>query len=454
MRVCRAINRHLQRLRSPYGYGAPSVLPISSATNSYQANLNHSWKIHANGNIAALELQTSVFNVPAPDFVSFSGQNFQGLFAPGTSFWKNVAGVIESGVNMQFVSDGNASTVEQFNFDLARVWCGSPSPPVTPTLTQSLRHEGLLLGTGDTLFFQVVGGADDIFIWTSTSSGADIDLYVRTGAPPTKNTYTQRSVGTSGNEAVRIQGSSAGQVHYVAVTSFSGAGSFALRFSRAKATEIRHQRIGTSFSATPAQLATIRSMVQANMLKFFGATEGQIVVASAAVSNMPNGLGGCTCAGGACDVCITNTVGVAYCFGHVTLFSAEWDGSAGDDDDTLAHEWGHCILGFLDEYNNHNGVGACAAHPDELCGHTVMARLETNNLCGPLGHKKNTFPTGHVCASCSTNGTCSNSCNSCQFNFGDNWSALQGRVNLVETLTPDNQDYFGHQGLSALLTVN
>jgi hypothetical protein len=304
----------------------------------------------------------------------------------------------------------------------------------------------------------VPGGPEDIFIWT-TGTGGDADLYVRTGATPTKNIYNQRSaLASTSNEAIRIVGNTSGATHFVAVTSYSGAASFALRFSRAKPSNIWSQRVGLAFPATSTQLTTIRSMVKQNMQKFFGASEGQIVISSATITNnIGDSAGNCgNCAGGPCNVCIKATppppppgLAANCAAGLVTLFSTEWNGGT-TNPHTLAHEWGHCIVGFIDEYNLHPG---CPAHADELCGHSVMANIFLNNYCSSLNHKSDTFPIGHVCSGCSNLGVCTNNCANCQYILGSNWAALASTVNVVETQTPDDANYINHAGFNLLFSV-
>jgi len=324
----------------PYNCSGPGTVPPKTVSggNVSSSTYANNWKLFANSNVAtiALKVGPSGFTVPAGDYFGFAGQAFQNTLPPGTSIQKNVAGTIQSGIAMQFFSDSTEPPGGQiFQFDEVTVSCGTSITAPTPVLQQSLRHEGLLLGTGDTLFFTLPGGPEDIFIWT-TGTGGDADLYVRTGATPTKNIYNQRSaLASTSNEAVRIVGNTSGATHFVAVTSYSGAASFALRFSRAKPSNIWSQRVGLAFPATSTQLTTIRSMVKQNMQKFFGASEGQIVISSATITNnIGDSAGNCgNCAGGPCNVCIKATppppppgLAANCAAGLVTLFSTEWKG--------------------------------------------------------------------------------------------------------------------------------
>lgn len=444
----------------PYRFTAPGTVPAAAYSgflgSVYANNVDHSWRLFANPNVHTVCFNVADFQVDpsGTDRWVFDGANYSGYISTGYSICRGVAGTVQSGVPMRFVTDSiSPAPGMRIEFNGLKVYCSGTHSYAPTALTQSVRHEGILLTTGDTLFFTIQGGAEDIFVWTTPrddASSADIDLYVRTGSMPTKNEYSFRSAGTTSNEAIRITGNTTGQTHYIAVTSHSGQATFGLRFSRAKSNHIIHQRVGTFFTATPTKLAELRAMIKNNMTKFFGATEGQIAITSATLYNSTTGTG-CDCGPAGCHVCIRNTpagspVNTECVAGLITLNMAEHS-----DTQTLAHEWGHCTLALLDEYNVHP-PGGC--HDDILCGHSMMANIHVNNLCTNHNHKLDTSPSGHVCNSCSSTGVCGNSCASCQFNFGSNWGALNSLVSSPEYLTPDNERYLNHSGLNALFVVN
>ncbi len=243
-------------------------------------------------------------------------------------------------------------------------------------------------------------------------------------------------------EFLHLPAPPAGQDVFVVVHSASGAGQVVVRFTRVKTQGLFEQnnpvRIGVRFNATNAELTKLETMAAFAQRFFFGMTEGKIQVRNIVLYNNV-GAGAGACGGHFCNVLIHSGSGRASClsvFNQVSLFDEEWKDNPFDSlptwtgGKTLAHEWGHCLLGLPDEYSDHGPAGSVCAHSDDRCNSAMSNQANNFNLCNSLDHGRDPGGrfdrVGHVCAMCATTSTCTGACNTCLIGPTNSWDSILG----------------------------
>lgn len=164
---------------------------------------------------------------------------------------------------------------------------------------------------------------------------------------------------------------------------------------------IPSQRIGVSFDASPADLATMRTNLQAAAWAVWGMTGGAWVIPEFQLFNnavncdeaWPTDQA--ACGGQDCRACLVSANEDEWINGgpchsvsdpqdKITLCRTNgWD-----DPWVIAHEFGHSILGLLDEY--HMTSQSCpspASRGWELCWSSVMSGHQSWSLCNTLDHR-------------------------------------------------------------------
>ena len=307
----------------------------------------------------------------------------------------------------------------------------------------------LLTGSGDTVFFSYQTTNDQTAIWLEGASpDLDVDLYVATGTLPDKDS---RSSATPGSSNEFLDGSYGGQVAFVAVHSRAGSGVVQLHAASRRSSQRYSLLICTSFSPTPNDKMLIEKMVAAGRGSFWGMSEGK-----AAVEAVRFSYSGCV----GCNVCIHGFSGRAYAgSGAVTVFSDEWRSNPIQGGKTLAHEWGHDLLGLRDEYVDHGSFAiGSVCHADDLCFPSAMDdHLLSTNLCTAFAHGGSTSEA-HICATkcgphlcaVSVESDCAafcNFCNSCpiQSSVSSSWQQFlslgKAAAGTEPIFTPDNSSY-------------
>lgn len=276
----------------------------------------------------------------------------------------------------------------------------------------------------------------------------DADLYVATGTLPDK---ASRASARPGSSDEFLDGNYGGQVAFVAVHSRAGSGVVQLHVASRRASQRYSSLICTSFDPTANDKLLIDKMVGAARGAFWGMTEGKAAIESVRLSYT-----GCV----GCNVCIHAFSGRAYAgSGAVTVFSSEWRADQVLGGRTLAHEWGHDLLGLKDEYADHGSFAiGSVCHADDLCLPSAMDdHTMSTNLCTATAHGG--FTSGaHICASkcgpdlcaVSTEADCAGFCrfcNSCpiQSRVSSNWQQMvslsKATSGTEPTFTPDNSSY-------------
>jgi len=278
------------------------------------------------------------------------------------------AGGQAEGWSWRFRSD-STNHGRGFRIDQLKPECGPPISSGVSILTEGgERSYALLTGTGDTVFFAYQATSDQTAIWLEDASrGLDADLYVERGSLPDKNSPRSAVAGTSEEF---IDGNYAREMVFVAVHSRSGRGVVQIHVASRTDDARYNLLVCTSFTPTTNDKSLIRQMVTTAQRRFWGMTEGKVAVESVTLSYT-----GCV----GCDVCIHGFTGRAFSGGGgVVLFSNELRtdppgtplpeslgpivGGA-----TLAHEWGHRLLGLGDEYVDHGAFGnGKVCHADDL----------------------------------------------------------------------------------------
>jgi hypothetical protein len=439
-----------------YAFDTLNVLSqdyMSQVPPRYTNYVDYNWMLFTNPKVKDLKLRFDVFDTEAGWDLLYVG-SFETLSGNPVTGWRtyNLAGTgQESGVALRFYTD---STVIDRGFVIgdAAVRCGSSGASTTPIISATKRIDGFLLGTNDSVSFRFPTTPNYIYVtlW-GQPVGSDFDLYQRgNGSMPTKNVYDRRSATTGQMESIQIPQGAYGSYHYVVVHSYSGGGSFSLRFSEAKGppnSQLFTRKAGANFNANAGQITIMKDILRRGMRRFFGANEGQIVVTRTDFFN--NTGSDCTnCGGSNCDICFRTETGFcgACCEnGKIKLFRTaagidEWHTPA-----VLAHEFGHCPGGLPDEYQNHNSAahgGVCGS--DCRCGHSHMCNLipNQNNWCIEADHKKD--PHSHVCTPCSSSDCATNACVCADTNVSA-WQNLlnAGKITHAQTTTPDNESYDG-----------
>ena len=363
----------------------------STVTNGLANNVNNEKYIFSSANVKSMSLNFSAFNMEQNYDYAYWGEKDSSYFLSMTGVLPTntlVPAFVSKDFNQtpgsfRVTSDLNVAS-EGYNIDKVRVTCAAGAPGfVTPQLALGIFHLGVLLGSGDSIFFQIpsVSGQNTNLLLAGANT-TDFDLFARCNAMPTKTVYTARSYSGDSNEFLSLPSNSCPNgVWYIVVNSFSGAGGFTLIPSR-------------SFES---ENLTIRSYVQhvadsevdntANVLslaarRIYATTLGGIVPVDIKVCGYFNFNCGTTnvtkrydCNRSFADALRTPGTPI----GHYALCT---DGNG----EIAAHEMGHTILGLPDEYQDVNSVSLAR------CGHTRMALSWLPSLCYSGDHNKDFQP--------------------------------------------------------------
>ncbi|HKU38588.1 MAG TPA: hypothetical protein VJR89_10590, partial [Polyangiales bacterium] len=262
------------------------------------------------------------------------------------------------------------------------------SVPPSLAIGSNRRIDGLLIKTGDTIYFNVVQDSRPFVITLdglSTTSGADFDLYVSaTNTAPDDSSYDFRGFTTGSNEALLIPASGVNRTLYIGVHSYSGAGHFALNaastYSTLSSVCATDPTLSSRVTLTAAERATLQANLRAASSYLFASTNGMWFRSVYQLNT--TWTGACTSANG-CDICVVNdSVGGTTArsipgtpCGFTEYHGGDWRaGAAGGW--VLAHESGHSCLGLGDRYQNNPTLANYGMRYD---GHTLMA----NNALAP-----------------------------------------------------------------------
>lgn len=254
------------------------------------------------------------------------------------------------------------------------------------------RAIGILLGTGDTVYYsylsnarnQVPGNFKLHAALNTEVPGVDFNLYARCGAIPTATTFdfARRSPGPQ--EFLEVETGPCPTTWYFAIDSASGAGSFEFNVATGSDVAVCASFGSPDFSTEEKDLA--RDKLVGTLKTIYGATAGAVLVSRIQVTN-----------DGVCDPSIlpqpyrflnvhikkdcagseTNRPGLGA--PDVARLCTDWLAETGAGLAFITnHEVMHLIFGLPDEYTA-SGAG---------CGHSMMARRDTTffSLCTARNH--------------------------------------------------------------------
>lgn len=327
-------------------------------------------------------------------------------------------GANDNYVNLEFKSDGSV-TFPGWTMKGVWVFCGRANTAAGAASNVSRLHangerEGVLLGTGDVRYFSTVQAANQELILhlrpdTPAPNHADFDLYAdvspNTTPGPGSAAYSsargRSSNGVMLDDTIRIPPSGTARYVWFSVYAFSGSGGYRVYDNSIGQTFAF--RVGTEFNYRSYDKAAFfgqnfTSLIRNDLYQTAGglyqAVDGTARITQFDLYNNDTTCGGLGCQfvlwsketcdswgfwGG--DVC----VGSGACnFGNtgekVNVCGWAPSSAAAPVGVALAHELGHCMYTFWDEYNT--SPGAPGGHHD---GHTIMN--------GPIWDNNNDYCT-------------------------------------------------------------
>lgn len=351
------------------------------------------------------------------------------------------------------------------------------TPAPAPTIVYNQRVEGLLIGTSDILYFDVVQPAGEPMLLTMddlTQATADLDLYASaTVAQPDAQSATWVSQSTASHEALDIPAPTANRTVHVGVYAYNGTngGHFALH---AHLQSARASVSGTTWGI-PALTATNKTNITATMKNasagMLAASNGNIFFRQFTFFDTPGNAG--------CDpynhtICLapasTEAEGSASPssegFGNFCLSRNGWNNPTDIARRLFVHEAGHAVMSLWDEYDTDVGTSCAPNSSNKVCGHSIMAENGSANysdfycsidhcLDGQVSEYAGCTAGHH-----SVHDTC-NGYRPCCNSSTNNWSAMEAGTRVPAgphfgalQLTPDPTHYFENDALKGLVTVS
>jgi hypothetical protein len=441
--------------------------PPGGATDGtkYSLNTTSSWSLYTNPNVVKVQPYYGLFQTESgfdilrvtdnTGTLSYSG-NLNASNAPvaASSPWQMQLGLgIINGVQMSWTSDFSVSDNLPPSFSQVAVQCNNAvTTPIAPFFIGfSERTEGLLIKTGDVIYFRMVQPANAAMVISldakAASAGADFDIFASTtNQLPDSGNFTWKSNTTATSEAIDIPVSSVARDIYVSVYAFQGAGHFALHQLLQKPSERFALNVcPVGFTPTATQQSQITGFLKQGALRFLAVTNGNMWLktfnVTAQTSSCDSSCSVCLLGPGTGSVSHGATSPSPNGCGQVKIGGGNWPGGAGASW-LYAHEAGHSCLGEPDEYEP---PPAGAATP-MVCGHTIMsnhsfARFYCSKAHCLDGHTSDS----NVCTAAGKNDWDIFAATS-HYNWGPNFSA--------KGVSADPTDYFANPVLQALTTVN
>jgi hypothetical protein len=354
-----------------------------------------------------------------------------------------------------------------------RTTAKNPSPH--PTIP-AMRNTGVLLGSGDTVYFEIPVGPtkydtfcaesdqvhDTFALWGEPSASTDFDLYARCGALPTESQYDgDRGFSNTNQEFIHapVGTCPCGSHWYVAVHSYQGAGMFSFVAHKHYAGEHRGTSSWAAWwdtehypGAVPpvplsnAEICKYHKQIAMGYKHFFGANEGARywdhiefwpgyrqapADLDGVIKQQYDGRpGSCICGHGWDTELCTFSNG-----GRIKLYRG-WSGTGSPDaydGRALSHEMGHFLNCLEDEY--HDGS------PTRLeCGHSIMSSEwgHQNNYC----YCNDDSIGGHECSQGNgDHGWDTTPVDNSTIQTEAVWTRIRKRAPFAITSTPDNYDY-------------
>lgn len=404
----------------------------------YINNLSNGLYVSANHSVKQIDFRVDAFDTEACcDPLSISRAGLAGttlLGTPATGWYPGAndgTSLEQKPTFVNFVSDFSI-TRPGFSIGAARVCCGAADN--TPAiLSQTTRFSGVLLGTGDTVYYHMfnLGANQHQSLALKGPAGMDFDVYVRCGALPTATQFDFRGFSADAMEYIDVPAYCASI--YVAVNAFSGSGQYDLAMAFHSPSSHHAMTAGFDFAATQAQIAQFAATLQGAAQRFYGATEGQHVIDRI---DLYTNQSCANCNGATCGICFHDTPGTGnspICgASQMNVFQSYFGSPTG-----MAHEFGHRWFCLGDEYVNGS---------QWQCGHSIMANPfgDQHNFCNNdamhTEHPRDALPGVTPTALAAA------------------WSqaASAGAITSSVSGTPDNYNYagFDFNGLAAVVVTH
>ncbi len=348
--------------------------------------LDHDRYFVGNGYIKQFGLRFGTFDLE-PNYDTFSfgeaGTTLTQLTGSPTLTWYDttVSQSLQATPGRTFLHVDGTVTYRGLTIDQARVCCQSTLADGDVAMEPAKRYSGVLLGSGDTVYFKVpvsCGAIEQTWnLWGAPSTASDFDVYVRCNARPTPSAWDFVGLSSNAQEHVRAgaYNCSCPGTWYVAVHSYSGSGMFHLVTQSHFVAERRTVRAGTAFSASSLQGALLGNALGEGCKQLFGLTEGAEYIQQIDFYNNAD----CgNCAGSSCDICLHDEDGPTGVHGLCTTDPIHLYHNAWLEPEDIGHELAHKYFCVDDEYY-YDSEGFSIPQ----CGHSVMAvaRGSNNNLC-------------------------------------------------------------------------
>jgi hypothetical protein len=282
------------------------------------------------------------------------------------------------------VNNNVGPALEQFG---VQCW---PDQTTTPSngfeIVTNSRYDGLLIGTGDTLYVNFVQPANRQMLITEEGHipGTDFDISASpTVTLPTASTAAWKSTSGDASEAFIIPATAAQRTIYLAVHSFGGAGTFTLHayetpyvWNNLPLTVCLPPGV-TSLSST--DLSKLTTNLRTSSAQFLSATNGNIFNKAFQLRPLPSSQ--------LCDCFICLQAGSARSRsslgtpGHAGQVSQYYNFTS-NSELALPHEWGHALLGLRDEYDDPPAIMS------DWCGHSLMGTPTLGAFCSNMSHCK------------------------------------------------------------------
>lgn len=237
---------------------------------------------------------------------------------------------------------------------------GSFSPNAEPILNDRWTY-GALAEAGDTRYFEITASEDGDTIVLADAKH-DVDLYLKEGALPETGSFDSAAEASGAGEMIIVPRGSG--THFVAVQAYSRPTWYRIRAVVFAPNSYRHIKGG--FASFPTIDVWNMAQVTARQARrrFFGLTNGQYPILKFELYNEQSGLSGeCQCAQGFCEVCFRQAPGRSFAIpgNQATLF---FEDNYTYSESVLAHEFGHSLLWFPDEYTDHPWQRPDTVHSD------------------------------------------------------------------------------------------
>ncbi len=270
---------------------------------------------------------------------------------------------------------------------------GSFSPNAEPVLSDRWTY-GALAEAGDTRYFEITASkvGDTVVL---VDAKHDVDLYLREGEFPTSGTHDSAAEASGAGDMIIVPRGTG--TFFVAVQAYALPTWYRIRTAVFSSDNTKNVKGGFASHPTPDVWIMANVTAKQARRRFFGLTNGQYPILKFDLYNEPSGLfGECQCAQGFCEVCFRQAPDRSFALpgNQVTLF---FEDNYTYSDSVLAHEFGHSLLWFPDEYIDHPGYRPDTVHSDTFCNKSTMGNQFIDRLCVDSNHGETSSPVTHTC---------------------------------------------------------